>query len=162
VILDPRLISDAIRECSRAQYYKLARCSGLTPGALNVWKRSKHWECISCINTQARDAVNEPEIVPVISRGNSGGVRCGLRVLQRNVDVIGTAIADVLTLVREDPGLDVLLLQETKLSPANPTPTLPGYTAIRCDRPADRPSRGGGLLTYVKADIPLSPSPSVS
>jgi exonuclease III len=42
--------------------------------------------------------------------------------LQWNIDGIGTAIADVITLVREVPGLDVLLLQETKLIPANPTP----------------------------------------
>ena len=149
-----------ICQCCRAQYHKIARCSGLTPGALNAWKRSKHWECNSCINTQARDAVNDPEIVPVSSRGNSGGVRRGLRVLQWNVDGIGTAIADVLTLVRDDPGLDVLLLQETKLVPANPTPTLPGYTAIRRDRPGDRPTRGGGLLTYVKADIPFRQIPA--
>jgi hypothetical protein len=29
--------------------------------------------------------------------------------------------------------LDVLLLQDSKLIPANPTPTLPGYSAIRHD-----------------------------
>jgi len=149
-----------ICQCCRAQYHKIARCSGLTPGALNAWKRSKHWECNSCINTQARDAVNDPEIVPVSSRGNSVGDRRGLRVLQWNVDGIGTAIADVLTLVKDDPGLDVLLLQETKLVPANLTPTIPGYTAIRRDRPADRPTRGGGLLTYVKADIPFRQVPA--
>jgi exonuclease III len=74
-------------------------------------------------------------------------------VLQWNVDGIGTAIADVNTLVREDPGLDVLLLRETKLIPSNPTPTLPGYSAIRRDRPPNPGVRGGGLLTYVNADI---------
>jgi hypothetical protein len=139
---------------------KYISCLGLTPGALDVWKRSKHWECNSCINNQARDAVNDPEIDPVNSQGNGGGVRRGLRVLQWNVDGIGTAIADVITLVREDPGLDVLLLQETKLSPANPTPTFPGYTGIRRDRPTDRPIWGGSLLTYVKADIPFRQIPA--
>jgi hypothetical protein len=92
----------------------------------------------------------------VSSRGSSGGVRRDLRVLQWNVDGIGTAIADVITLVREDPGLDVLLLQETKLIPPIPTLTLPGYTAIRRDQPPNPRGRGGGgLLTYVKADIPF-------
>jgi hypothetical protein len=70
-------------------------------------------ECTSCIDNQARDPVNDPEVNPVSSQGHGGGVRRGLRVVQRNVDGIGTAIADVITLVREDPGLDVLLLQET-------------------------------------------------
>jgi hypothetical protein len=103
-------------------------------GTLDVWKRSKHWECIFCIENQARDAVNDLEVNPVSSRGHDCGVRSGLRVLQWNVDGIGTAIADVITLVREDPGLDVLLLQETK---------------IIC-----------GLLTYDKADIPFCQIPA--
>jgi hypothetical protein len=130
-----------ICQCCRAQYHKQVRCLGLTPGALDIWKRSKHWECTSCIENQARDAVNDPEVNPVSSRKHVGGVRRGLRVLHWNVDSIGTAIADVITLVREDQGLDVLLLQETKLIQVNPTPTLPGYSAIRRDRPR---ARAGG------------------
>jgi exonuclease III len=59
------------------------------------------------------------------------------------VDGIGTAIAYVISLVREDPGLDVLLLQETKLIPANHTPTLPGYSAIK----RDRASGAGGVAS---------------
>jgi exonuclease III len=74
--------------------------------------------------------------------------------LQWNVDGIGTAIADVISLVRKDPGLDVLLLQATKLIQANLTPTLPGYSAIKRDR-LPGGGRGGGLLTFVKADIPF-------
>jgi hypothetical protein len=62
--------------------------------------------------------------------------------------------------VREDPGLDVLLLHESKLIPANPTPTLPGYSAIRHDRPSNIGGRGCGLLTYVKADIPFHQIPA--
>jgi hypothetical protein len=75
------------------------------------------------------------------------------------VDGIGT-IADVITLVREDPSLDVLLLQETKLIPANPTPTLPGYSSIRGDRPPNIGGRGSSFLTYVKADIPFCQIPA--
>jgi exonuclease III len=63
------------------------------------------------------------------------------------------SIADVIALVRKDPALDVLLLQETKPIPANPTLTLPGYSGIRHDQPPVG-GREGGLLTYVKADIP--------
>jgi exonuclease III len=96
----------------------------------------------------------------VNSQGSGGGVRRGLRVLQWNVDGIGTAIADVITLVREDPGLDVLLLQETKLIPVNPTPTLPGYSAIRHDHPPNPGGQGGGFLIYVKADIPFRQIPA--
>jgi hypothetical protein len=55
--------------------------------------------------------------------------------------------------------LDVLLLQETKLIPPNPSPTLPGYSAIRRDRPPGG-GRGAGLLTYVKADISFCQIPA--
>jgi hypothetical protein len=67
-------------------------------------------------------------------------------------------------LVREDPGLDVLLLQETKLITANPTPTLSGYSAIRRDQPRVPGGRrgGSGLLTYVKVDIPFCQIPAYS
>jgi hypothetical protein len=75
------------------------------------------------------------------------------------VDGIGSAIADVISLVREDPGLDVLLLQETKLISANPTLTLPGYFTFRRDWPPGR-GRGVGLLTYVKTDIPFCQIPA--
>jgi hypothetical protein len=131
-----------ICHCCRARYHKRPGCSGLTSGALDIWKRSKHWECTSCIDNQAQDAVNDPEVNPVSNRGRGGGVRRGLRVLQWNVDGIRTTIADVITLVREDPGLDVLLLQETKLIPANPTPTLPGYSEISRDRSPNTGGRG--------------------
>jgi hypothetical protein len=75
------------------------------------------------------------------------------------VDGIGTSMADVISLVREDPGLDVLLLQETKLIPANPTPSLPWCSAIRRDQPPPG-GWGGGLLTYVKVDIPFCQIPA--
>jgi exonuclease III len=76
------------------------------------------------------------------------------------VDGIGTAIADVITLVREDPSLDVLLLQETKLIPVKTTSTLPGYSAIRCDQPTNPGGRGGGLLHFFKVDIPFCQIPA--
>jgi hypothetical protein len=67
-----------ICQCCMARYHILAKCSGLSLGALDVWKRSKHWERTFCINNQARDAVNDPEVNPVSSRGCGGGARCGL------------------------------------------------------------------------------------
>jgi hypothetical protein len=102
----------------------------------------KNWQKLKLLKSkgsnelycQARDAVKDPEVNPVSSRERVGGVRRGFRALQWNVDGIGTSMADVISLVREDPGLDALLLQEIKLTPANPTPSLPGYSAIRHDR----------------------------
>jgi hypothetical protein len=62
----------------RVQYRKQARCWGLTKGALQVWMQSKRWQCTSCIDKQARNAVNDPEINLVSSRRRIGGARRGL------------------------------------------------------------------------------------
>jgi ribonuclease HI len=49
--------------------------------------------------------------------------------------------------------VDVVLIQETKLGSEDRTPKLPGFAVARRDRPSGR--RGGGLLTYVKVDLPF-------
>lgn len=55
--------------------------------------------------------------------------------------------------------IDVVVLQESKLMGKNRTPQLIGFTAVRQDRSGREGSverRGGGLLTYVKSDIPYT------
>ena len=82
--------------------------------------------------------------------------RDGLRIIQWNVDGLGTSLVDLIGLVEREPEIDVLMIQETKLLPTAPDPRLPGYAAIRRDRPTPTRggSRAGGLMTFVKEDIP--------
>ena len=91
------------------------------------------------------------------------GTRDKLRILQWNVDGVGTAEVDLLGFIDQDPNLDVILVQETKLLPSDRTPSLPGYAAVRRDRPptpggAGVGARGGGLITFVKKDIAFRPT----
>jgi len=83
--------------------------------------------------------------------------RDGLRIMHVNVDGIGTALPTLIQcmLAKE---VDICLVQESKLVPKDNTPQIPGYVAVRRDRPSDRvnPTHGGGLLTYVKEDVPYS------
>ena len=83
--------------------------------------------------------------------------RDGLKIIQWNVDGLSTSLVDLMVLVEKEPDIDVFLIQETKLLPTAPDPRLAGYTAIRRDRPTPPRggSRAGGLLTYVKEDIPF-------
>ena len=72
-------------------------------------------------------------------------------------------MVDLLGFIEQDPNLDVILVQESKLLPSDKTPSLPGYTAVRRDRPpapggAGAGSRGGGLITFVKKDIAFRPA----
>ena len=79
--------------------------------------------------------------------------RRSFSILQWNADGIRTALPELTQLVREvDP--DVVLIQESKLGSGDRTPTLPGFAVARKDRSAG--PRGGGLLTYVKNDLPFN------
>ncbi len=74
-----------------------------------------------------------------------------LKALQWNADGLNTKIAELNSFVKEH-NVDLVLIQETKLTEKRPTPKLHGYTPVRADRPgAEFP--GGGLLTYIKDDL---------
>lgn len=51
--------------------------------------------------------------------------------------------------------IDVMLLNETKLSNNRKTPYIEGYKSYRRDRPAlpDNKTPGGGVLIYLKSEI---------
>ena len=54
----------------------------------------------------------------------------------------------------QDYKIDVALIQETKLTKKSATPAIFGYASVRGDRKgAEFP--GGGLLIYIKDDIPF-------
>ena len=57
-------------------------------------------------------------------------------------------------------GIDIIVLQETKLGRDDPNPVLNGFDAVRRDRPGSgaRVVRGGGLLTYIKKGPPIPKS----
>ena len=55
-------------------------------------------------------------------------------------------------------GVDIFLIQETKLVAKDKTPKFPGYTVLRRDRLQQKgmeKNRGGGLLIGIKDNFPL-------
>ena len=68
-----------------------------------------------------------------------------LNILQFNINGIQKHITE-LTQTAQQHNIDILLIQETKLSTKHKTPQIPNYTAIRTDRGH---KQGGGLITYI-------------
>ena len=150
-------------ERCRAEYHKKRECSGLTKAQVRVWATSGRWACSACSSQQRLDAANQPGATRAADPKRDIGTRDKLRILQWNVDGVGTAEVDLLGFIDRDPNIDVILAQESKLIPSDKTPSLPGYTAVRRDRPpapggAGAGSRGGGLITFVKKDIAFRPT----
>ena len=60
--------------------------------------------------------------------------------------------------IMKDNGVDIFLIQETKLVAKDKAPKFPGYTVLRRDRlqwKGKKNSRGGGLLIGIKDNIPF-------
>jgi endonuclease/exonuclease/phosphatase family metal-dependent hydrolase len=117
------------------------------------------WKCNRCTNKRATPAPRpaQPEVTSVTEK-SAFLSRGSLKILQWNADGIGTKVVELERCLREFD-IDVVVLQESKLLEKNRTPQFQGYSAIRRDRHAEGGTgerRGGGLLTYVKEDIPFS------
>ena len=133
------------------EYHK--KCSGLARHALASWQANRQWECSACTARGRQVPTNPPDVVSGPSGSPDVSLRESLKVIQWNVDGLTTSLVDLRNLVEKDRDIDVLLVQETKLHPSASDPSLPGYAAIRRDRPSGGPI-GGGLMTFVKKDIP--------
>ena len=75
--------------------------------------------------------------------------------MQWNANGIGNKKAELREFMRER-GVHVALLQESKLRAGSRTPSFPGYTTLRVDRPGG--AGGGGLLAIISREIPFTNS----
>ena len=141
--------------CCLLEHHK--KCSGLARHALASWQRNQQWTCSACTARNRQGPTNQPDVDTVPGRSPQVASRSSLKVVQWNVDGLSTSLVDLKGLVEREPDIDILLIQETKLKPPMSDPQLEGYVPLRRDRPilpGRGGSRGGGLLTFVKEDIP--------
>ena len=121
------------------------------------WEQTRQWECTQCTaHRQQGAAANQPGAPIGAGRGAGADGDGNLLLLQWNVDGITTSLTDLQDLVRKRPAVGVVLVQESKLLPSDPDPLVPGFSTVRLDRPPMMGgTRGGGLLTFVRQDIPF-------
>jgi hypothetical protein len=88
-----------------------------------------------------------------------------LKVLQLNINGVRNKITELKQLLTTE-NIDVAVIQETKLHPSIKTPEIQNYSSSRQDRPGLDPSNprnnGGGLITYIKNDLPYTKTSSYS
>ena len=148
----------AIREgvrrarCMECQQLSHRGCTGLTKSAMDPVLNSNNWMCHRC-TTKNQFPQNLPDTdIPAGKHEPkfTGGAK-SLRIMQWNADGINTKIAELNHYVKEHK-IDVVIIQESKLTENKPTPKLYGYAAVRSDRPGSE-FPGGGLLTFIKHNV---------
>ena len=114
------------------------------------------WTCKRCeavlveIASQSDPIPSINEEVNGISSKMKSAMKKSFRILQWNADWLSTKMGELRRSARK-MDLDIILIQETKLSRFAATPTLPGYKeAMRLDRVL---CEGGGLLCYIKETL---------
>ena len=79
----------------------------------------------------------------------SSNSKKSLRILQWNAEGVNSKIHE-LRETAKDLDLDILLIQESKLTEDHDTPTIPGYGSIRVDR---KNKQGGGIISFIRSSL---------
>ena len=102
--------------------------------------------------------------IPPLAAGNpppktTSKMNKHLKILQLNINGIKNKSMELQQLMTEE-NIDIAVIQETKLHPSTKTPTIPNYSFTRHDRPIPTSTKsktnGGGLITYIKKDLPYT------
>ena len=139
------------RECHK-------KCSGLSRQEQEVFLAAKTWKCPECA-PKAKTKLKPMSEGKQASEPKAAFVQRGVvRMMQWNADGILTKMPELESRVKEFD-FDVVMIQESKLQAKHKTPLLQGFTTVRRDRgckPNSTEGKGGGLLTFVKEDIPYT------
>ena len=136
------------RRCGNRFHIK---CANRTRDALQMERRAGTWECEYCQQEEEHGpAAGGEESVPI----KTGRIMSELKILQWNCDGLMTKKDELKELLHRE-GVQVALLEETKLGQRDDTPRLRGYSAIRMDRSGSRTTgpRAGVLCTYVQEGL---------
>uniref|UniRef100_A0A1I8I854 PHD-type domain-containing protein n=1 Tax=Macrostomum lignano TaxID=282301 RepID=A0A1I8I854_9PLAT len=119
------------------------------------------WRCPPCSKAASRSPPSPTGSDPTIPRRGSSAPgwdssKPTLTILQWNADGICNKMGELEELAQRLQ-VDIITVQESKLTSLNRTPKLSGYSTVRKDRKVARldPSiKGGGLLLFVRQGIP--------
>ena len=118
-----------------------------------MYLSSGTWRCAACsakLNSIGVD--RSSPITAAADRRTEMGARSCIVILQWNSNGLKTKMVEL-----EDRAgrleCDVIMIQESKLRSQDTDPKIPGYSTVRKDREV---GRGGGLVTFIKEDIPFT------
>ena len=139
------------RECHK-------KCSGLSREEQEVFIAANSWKCPDCV-PKVKPKPNPISVAPShqsrrrhFCNGVSSVCYNGMRMESL------TKMPELESCVKKFD-FDVVIIQESKLQAKHKTPLLQGFTTVRRDRgckPGCPEGKGGGLLTFVKEDIPYT------
>ena len=153
----PKITSRSFLSCTqcKGQLHLQESCSGMKRKQRESIDKNT-WACEGCRGLLAKKPQPEETSCPVF-KTNAEKFVDKLDILQWNADAISTK-QDELRVFMKDNGVDIFLIQETKLVAKDKTPKFPGYTVLRRDRlqwKGKENNRGGGLLIGIKDNIPF-------
>ena len=92
-------------------------------------------------------------MAPVLDMKSPGVHQYQLLILLCNANSIHKELP-LLQDLHEATNADVACIQETKLQPKDKTPERRNFSAVRRDRPVQVEVREGGLMIYIRKQIP--------
>jgi len=140
------------KSCGVAAHQK---CSDLdTRGAIENAKKNKDWECRICLEQNlppdepptTTDSISQKSEPKSAKRRNRP-----LRIVQWNAEGVNTKMGELREFIKEYK-IDVVLIQESKLTEKKSSPVLKDFSVVRGDRKGAA-HHGGGLLTYISKEL---------
>ena len=140
------------KSCGAAAHQK---CSDLdTRGAIENAKKNKDWECRICLEQNlppdeppsTTDSISQKSEPKSAKRRNRP-----LRIVQWNAEGVNTKMGELREFIKEYK-IDVVLIQESKLTEKKSSPVLKDFSVVRGDRKGAA-HHGGGLLTYISKEL---------
>jgi hypothetical protein len=122
----------------------------LTDSLQNTPILTPHHNNPPCLTPQHNNA--QKKLFPPPSKTSKSPNESDLTIIQININGINNKIQE-LQLLAKDTNADILIIQETKLTSLNKSPSILNYTEIRKDRIYNK---GGGLITYIRNNITFS------
>ena len=128
-------------------------CSKLSRGEQDMFIQAGSWRCPNC-SVNANNAGTDNNTTRRRTPARKADVRSRdcLRLIQWNANGIKIRMLELADAVRR-LNVDIVLIQETKLRALDNNPNIKGYSTVRKDRGI---GRGGGLITFIKEDLPFT------
>ena len=143
--LRPLICAGCLRECHK-------NCSSLSRTEQEMYILAGSWRCENCsVKRHSPGITRDPSNTTGAVRIADVKLRSCLSILQWNANGIKTKMVELEEKVRRME-IDIIMIQESKLRSLDKDPRIAGYSTVRKDRDV---GMGGGLVTFIKEDIPF-------